>query len=217
MLAGIDIGAVVLQMSILLLSISIHESAHAWSADRLGDPTARLQGRVTLNPIKHLDPVGSLLFPLLGILLGGIVFGWAKPVPVYTHNLKHPRRDHALVAAAGPASNLLLAFGFLVAYKTLALFVNPVGLGTDNPLGWLVNFLFFGVILNVVLAVFNLMPVPPLDGSWIISGLFPPLGRVVDLIRPYGFVILIVLLYQGVFDTVLDPVLGFVYSMIYSV
>ncbi len=215
MLAGVDITAVVTQMSILLISISIHESAHAWSADRLGDPSSRLQGRVTLNPLKHLDPVGSLLFPLLGIVLGGVVFGWAKPVPVFTHNLKHPRRDHALIAAAGPASNVLLGALLVVIYKAMTLVVNPVGAGTDTPVGWFANFLYFGVLLNAVLAVFNLMPIPPLDGSWIISGLFPPLASLVDWIRPYGFVILIVLLYQGVFNSVLSPVLDFVYFLIY--
>ena len=202
MLAGVDITAVVTQMSILLISISIHESAHAWSADRLGDPSSRLQGRVTLNPLKHLDPVGSLLFPLLGIVLGGVVFGWAKPVPVFTHNLKHPRRDHALIAAAGPASNVLLGALLVVIYKAMTLVVKPVGAGTDTPVGWFANFLYFGVLLNAVLAVFNLMPIPPL-------------ASLVDWIRPYGFVILIVLLYQGVFNSVLSPVLDFVYFLIY--
>jgi len=215
MLAGLDIAGIILQMSILLISISIHESAHAWSANLLGDPTSRLQGRVTLNPIKHLDPVGSLLFPLLGIMLGGVVFGWAKPVPVVTRNLRHPRRDHALVAAAGPASNILLAIIFLIAFKVIGIFVNPVGIGSNSPLGWLVDFVYFGVVLNIVLAVFNLFPIPPLDGSWIISGLVPPLASVVDLIRPYGFLLLLVLLYQGIFSRVLNPVLDFIRFLIY--
>ena len=215
MLAGVNIGQVVMQMTILLISISVHESAHAWSADRLGDPSSRLQGRVTLNPLKHLDPIGSLLFPLLGIVLGGVVFGWAKPVPVFTHNLKHPRRDHALIAAAGPASNVLLGTLLVVIYKVMTVFVNPVAAGPDTAVGWFANFLYFGVLLNAVLAVFNLMPIPPLDGSWIISGLFPPAASLIDLIRPYGFVLLIVLLYQGMFNRVLSPVLDFVYYVIY--
>lgn len=191
-----------IQVGILLMALSIHESAHAWSADRLGDQTARRLGRVSLNPLVHIDLFGTVLFPLVTMLAGGIVFGWAKPVPVVTQNLRQPRRDHALVAAAGPASNLVLAAVCLIGLK-LALAATGVTA--------LADFLYFGVILNVVLAVFNLFPIPPLDGSWILQGLLP--GRfsaAFDLIRPYSLILLFALLYTGVFWAVLDPVLAFV-------
>lgn len=203
-IGSVDVVTIVIQVVILLFALSVHESAHAWTADRLGDPTARRLGRVSLNPLVHLDLVGSLLFPLMGLALGGVVFGWAKPVPVNPVFLKNPRADHALVAAAGPASNVLLAIACLLGLKLL-------GDVSAGPIPVLAMAFYYGLILNVILAVFNLMPIPPLDGGWILSGMLPQLfGKFYDLIRPYSFVLLIMLLYTGVFSVILRPVLAFV-------
>jgi Zn-dependent protease len=203
----IDFVLLAVYAVVLLFSLSIHESAHAWAADRLGDPTGRMLGRVTLNPLPHIDPIGTVLFPLVGFLAGGLIFGWAKPVPVNGANLGQPRRDHVFIAAAGPASNIAAAVGFLLLLKLFgsAAFLSPA---VAEPLLLLFR---AGLILNVVLAVFNLLPVPPLDGSWILEGILPePLAALLRSIRPYGFLILLGLLYTGVFGTVLRPVLSVV-------
>jgi Zn-dependent protease len=203
-----DITIVLIQVGILLLSLAFHESAHAWSANLLGDPTARYLGRVSLNPIRHIDLIGTVLFPLMGLLLGGMIFGWAKPVPVNPRNLKNPRKDHALIAAAGPASNLLLAACSLVALKML---VSPSEPGLAGLLSLTV---YFSLLLNVILAVFNLFPIPPLDGGWILSGFLPEAAaRLFEGIRPYGFALLVVFLYSGVFSNVLRPILAFVQQL----
>jgi Zn-dependent protease len=203
----IDLVILAVYAVVLLLSLSIHESAHAWSAEQLGDPTGRMLGRVTLNPLAHIDLIGTVLFPLVGFLAGGLIFGWAKPVPVNGANLRQPRRDHVFIAAAGPASNIALAIGFLLLLKLFgsASFLTPAVM---EPV-----LLFFraGLILNVILAVFNLLPVPPLDGSWILEGLLPePLAGLLRMIRPYGFLLLLGLLYTGLFGIVLRPVLNVV-------
>jgi Zn-dependent protease len=185
--------------AILLFSLSVHEAAHAWTADRLGDPTARLLGRITLNPMAHIDWIGTVLFPLMAIMSGLPLLGWAKPVPVNFHQLRAPRRDFAIIAAAGPASNLVLA----VIGALLVSVVDPDGLG-----GSLVGaVLRQAVSLNVLLAVFNMVPVPPLDGGNVLSGLLPEsLARVVDLMRPWGFLLLYALLLTGALSTYVFPI-----------
>lgn len=209
----IDVLYILIQVVLLFFSLSLHESAHAWVADRCGDPTGRMLGRVTLNPLPHVDPIGTIIFPVLGFLVGGLVFGWAKPVPVNTANLRN-RRDHILVSAAGPASNLLAAAVCLVGIKLvrgpgIMEFLPAVG----EPLGAVFH---FGLFLNVILAVFNLMPIPPLDGGWILEGLLPRwLSPLFEFVRPYGFLLLIMLLYSGVFRTVLGPVVQAVEWMAY--
>ena len=176
---------------VLLFSLSVHESAHGYVAYRMGDDTAMLQGRVDLNPLVHIDPVGTLLIPLLQIFWGGVpLLGWAKPTPVGAHNFRKLARGHVLVAGAGPASNLLLAILF-----TLALFaVRRAGLaeGRHDALFVIVA---VGIQMNVALALFNLIPVPPLDGSWIASwGLPRPIGERYDrLVEPYGQWLLLLL------------------------
>jgi Zn-dependent protease len=184
--AGIQYFAVVIP--VFLLALTIHEFAHAWVANRLGDPTARLQGRLTLNPLAHLDPIGMLAIVL-------IRFGWAKPVPVDARYLKNPRRDMVLIAAAGPASNLLLAAASAFCFRVI-----PWG-GVGLEWAWLVHpmrSMFAEAIwINVVLAVFNLLPVPPLDGSRIVSGLLP-LRQAISYSRlePYGFIIIFLLFFS---------------------
>ena len=210
----VDPARLVINLVVLLFSLSVHESAHAWAANRLGDPTARDLGRITLNPIVHMDLIGTVLFPLLGLLGGGVFFGWAKPVPVNPNNLRRPNRDHALVAAAGPASNVLAAVGFLAASKFLgALF--PAQIAAQHTVLFPLYLLFrVGLMLNVILAVFNLFPIPPLDGSWILSRLFPgQLGSLIERARPYGFLLLIFLIWSGVFWSVIGPILVFVQSL----
>ena len=184
---------------VLILSLSFHEAAHAWSANRLGDPTARLLGRLTLNPLAHIDWIGTVLFPLLAAISNLPLIGWAKPVPVNPVNLQHPRRDFAIVAAAGPASNLLLAFMALV---PLAL------LSTGEVTGsLLLDFLRGFIQLNVFLAVFNLLPVPPLDGGNILAGLVPEsTARILDRLRPFGIFVLYGLILTGLLGEIIRPV-----------
>jgi len=169
---------------VLLFSLSVHESAHGYVAYRMGDDTARLQGRVDLNPLVHIDPVGTVLIPLLQIFWGGVpLLGWAKPTPVGAHNFRRLARGHVLVAGAGPASNLLLAILF-----TLALFVTRRAGLIEGGRDVLFVVLAVGIQMNVALALFNLIPVPPLDGSWIASwGLPRPIADRYDrLVEPFG-------------------------------
>src|SRR5438309_4662642 len=153
-LPAIDIAQIFISLIVLLFSLTVHEMAHAWTADRLGDPTARLLGRVSLNPIVHADPIGTILFPILALVAGVPLIGWAKPVPVNVRRLRHQRRDYVLVAAAGPASNLVLAVA--AALLLSALPVSPVILGEPNVSVPLASLLSRGVQLNLLLAVFNM-------------------------------------------------------------
>jgi Zn-dependent protease len=184
---------------ILLASLSVHEAAHAWTADRLGDPTARLLGRITLNPMAHIDWIGTVLFPLIAMSSGLPIFGWAKPVPVNWHHLRSPRRDFAIVAAAGPISNVLLAVSVAL---VLALVAPDAVYSSRAEL-----LLLYAVRMNILLAVFNLIPVPPLDGGNVLSGFVPEgAARLIDQLRPWGFVILYALLFTGALDRYVFPI-----------
>lgn len=201
----INLTAVLIAFAVLLLSLTVHEMAHAWTADRLGDPTARLLGRVSLNPMVHADLIGTVLFPLIAMVTRAPLIGWAKPVPVSIGRLRHHRRDFAIVAAAGPASNLLMAFGAALLLAVLPL--SSMGQGESNAVRYVVGFLGYTVQLNVMLAVFNLIPIPPLDGGNILGALLPrPAAAVFDQIRPYGFLLLYALiLTDGFYYLVVRP------------
>ena len=198
----------------VLLGITVHETAHGLVARRFGDRTAEMRGRLTLNPLKHIDPVGTILVPGLMLLLpGSFVFGWAKPVPVDWRNFKHPKQDMAWVAAAGPASNLLMAVAWaLLARTALGL---PAGSWFALPL------LFMGVagiFINTILMVLNLLPLQPLDGGRVVTGLLPgPVAYRFARIEPYGFWILIALLLTGVLGFVLWPFVDLFLTMMASV
>ena len=185
----INVAQIIIAFIVLLFSLTVHESAHAWTADRFGDPTARLLGRVSLNPVVHADPIGTVLFPLLAMISGAPLIGWAKPVPVNTRRLSHPRRDYILVAAAGPASNLVMAFGAAIVLSVMP--VSPVVLDETNVTAPLATLFSQMVRLNVLLAVFNMIPIPPLDGGNVLAGLLPPaLAATFDQIRPFGFLLI---------------------------
>jgi Zn-dependent protease len=204
-LPDIDFAQVFIAFIVLLFSLTVHESAHAWTADRLGDPTARLLGRVSLNPIVHADPIGTVLFPLLAIIGGVPLIGWAKPVPVNVRRLRRQRRDYVLVAAAGPVSNLLLAVAAAVVLGVLP--ISPVTLGQPNVSAPVASLLSRAIRINVLLAVFNMIPIPPLDGGNVLGGLLPErLALTFDRIRPYGFILLYALMLSGrLYDIVVPP------------
>jgi Zn-dependent protease len=210
-LPGIDIGQIFIAILVLLFSLTVHEMAHAWVADRLGDPTARHLGRVSLNPIVHMDPIGTLVFPLVGALSGFPVIGWAKPVPVNVAKLRNHRRDYVLVAAAGPASNLVLAALAGVALQTMPVSPQYIGgLDVSAPVAILTMRM---VEINVLLALFNMIPIPPLDGGNVLAGILPrDMARVFEGIRPYGFLLLYALMLTGTLNRLIGPSYFFLLS-----
>lgn len=167
-------------LPILLFSVVVHEVAHGWIAMKLGDPTARLLGRLTFNPIPHIDLVGSILVPLFSLMAAGRVFiAWAKPVPINPANFHHPRRDDVLVSLAGPLSNIVVALVCMFAAMGIGLILNGIGAEEEpgvihTALVFLLKMFYGGVYLNIVLAVFNMIPLPPLDGSHVLAGFLPP-------------------------------------------
>jgi Zn-dependent protease len=220
----------------IIFSIILHEVAHGWVAESLGDRTARLMGRLTLNPLPHIDPIGTIFLPLMLILMKSkFLFGWAKPVPVNFRNLRNPKRDMIFVAVAGPATNLILALFCTVIYTILVklypslklvfhIFISTLKIpswGQESVVSFLATPLVLmagtAVVINILLMLFNLIPLPPLDGGRIMVGLLPP-GKAMALakIEPYGFLILILLIMSGVlnytlwplFDGILDILLG---------
>ena len=207
----INVAQIFIAFIVLLFSLTIHETAHAWAADRLGDPTARLLGRMSLNPIVHADLFGTILLPLIAMVSNAPLIGWAKPVPVNARYLGHPRRDYVLIAAAGPASNLVLALA--ASLVAVALPVSPQTLGEPNVTAPLAALLGQLVRLNVLLAVFNMVPIPPLDGGNVLAGLLPPSAAAVfNQIRPYGFVLLYALVLTGGFEHIVVPPYRFIVS-----
>jgi Zn-dependent protease len=199
-------------LAILILSLSFHEAAHAWSADRLGDPTARSLGRLTLNPLAHIDWIGSVLFPLISMTTPLPLIGWAKPVPVNLRNLRSPRRDFAIVAFAGPVSNLILATGLIAIF----FLIYPGGIPPYEVGRWQDVFIR-AIITNVMLAVFNMIPIPPLDGGNIAIGLLPP-GVAGGLIRlqPFGILLLYGLMLSGALAAIISPVIVFLQWLLFA-
>jgi Zn-dependent protease len=203
-----------LLLPVLLFSIVIHEVAHAWVARREGDPTAERLGRITLNPLSHLDPVGSFVVPLaLYLLPGGVIFGWAKPVPVNPANYREPVAGDIRVSLAGIVSNLLLALVFTILLAILfrvGASQDPVG--TSATLDGLGRMLRFGILLNLVLAIFNLIPIPPLDGSHVLAHMLPASAR--ERYREFGrygilLIMAVIFVVPSAFEVVFRPVLYF--------
>jgi Zn-dependent protease len=198
-----DLQIILIEFVVLLVSLTVHEAAHAWSADILGDSTARNLGRVSLNPVVHIDPIGTLLFPLVALMTNLPVLGWAKPVPVNPANLHgHWKRKYMMIAAAGPASNLALAV-------VSAIGIHLIGFqgGSTRAVSDIFQFLYALLGINVLLAVFNMIPVPPLDGGNVLSGLLR--GQASEWyarLRPYGMLILYALLLSGWLWRFIDPV-----------
>jgi len=189
----------------VLFAITVHEAAHGWAAGNLGDRTAQMLGRVTLNPLKHIDPIGTVLVPLATYFLTGFLFGWAKPVPVDVRNLRNPRRDMALVALAGPGANLVMAVIWGLAIQ-LALTLWNISPWLAQPLAYMGA---AGVLINVLLMVLNLFPLLPLDGGRVLNALLPrhlaiPFSR----LEPYGLILLVILLATGALGSLLGPLVN---------
>ncbi len=195
----------------VLFAITLHEVAHGWVARQFGDRTAEMLGRLTLNPLKHIDPIGTVLVPMLAFMTAGFLFGWAKPVPVAMRNLRNPRRDMMLVAAAGPTANILMALFWAFLLKLV-----PVSGLEGTTAAFFQSMGQIGVLINVVLAVFNMLPIPPLDGGRVLSGLLPPrMSSKLDAIEPYGLIV--VLLFIFLAWRFLYPIIVAVANLIYGV
>ena len=197
----IDIQTLLIYAIPVIFAITVHETAHGWIASLLGDHSAKMMGRLTLNPIKHIDLVGTIIVPAFLYFTSGFIFGWAKPVPVNFNALRSPRRDMLWVAVAGPASNFIMAL----------LWLGVVFIAIDTGSQFLADMAQVGIQINLLLAVLNLLPIPPLDGGRVMSSLLPPkLSYQYDQLEPYGLFILLGLLFLGIFQTLILPIVKFI-------
>ncbi len=195
----------------ILFALSLHEFAHGWTASKLGDPTAKLLGRVTINPFKHIDPIGTVILPILLLALGGFIFGWAKPIPITWQNLRRPKRDIAIVALAGPVANLLMAIIWIGIAKLGSLMIPQI-----SNIGYLLFFMGqTGLIINVIIMVLNLLPLPSLDGSRVLMGILPTkVSAFYSHLEPYGLFIFLALLLlpphpPGLLGYLISPLIKF--------
>jgi len=222
-----SIVTIIISLFVLLFAITVHEAAHGWAANKMGDPTAYSMGRITLNPLAHIDPIGTVLFPLILVIMGAPVFGWAKPVPVNPLNLRNPRRDNLWISAAGPASNLTVATLAMIGILLLKLirpevryFLRSFLLGGGFPRGFyplegLALILFFAALINCYLAVFNLIPIPPLDGSGVLMGLISEEAAAkYDRLRPFGFIIILGLIWLGLLHVLIRPIEFIIFNLV---
>lgn len=188
----------------VLFGIIVHEVSHGWVANYLGDPTARVAGRLSLNPVRHIDPIGTVILPAILLTFSNFVFGWAKPVPVTWSNLNHPRRDMAIVAFAGPFANVIMLLFWLVLAK-LIITING-GIPVTDSL--MLNMCRAGILINIILFVLNMLPVLPLDGGRVVSAILPPgMARSYAKLEPYGLIILLLLLVSGILWNLIGPVI----------
>ena len=223
------ISTIIILVFTLLFAITVHEASHGWAAYKLGDPTAYSLGRVTLNPIAHIDPIGTVIFPFIMLIMGLVPIGWAKPVPVNPLNLRNPRRDNLWISLAGPASNLAVAIAALISIVILKLISPDVvyflraslsQMGGLNrgffPLGVLALILYYLAYVNCLLAVFNLIPLPPLDGSGILMGfLSEETSQKYERIRPFGFIIILALVYLGFLRILMYPIALVIHTIVF--
>ncbi len=197
----------------VLFAITVHEVAHGWIASKLGDQTAKIMGRLTLNPVKHIDPIGTVVVPVMMLIVSPFILGWAKPVPVDWRNLKRPKQDMAWVAIAGPGANLLM----MIFWAVLAKLIIVSGLGNYHYSIPVITMAMVGIGINIVLMVLNLIPIPPLDGSRVLSALLPPKAAYqYNRLEPYGLIIVLLLLFSGVLGKFFFSVVDFFNSAVKS-
>jgi Zn-dependent protease len=197
----------------ILIAITFHEVSHGFIANKLGDPTARQMGRLTLNPIAHVDLVGTVILPAILIITGSPVFGWAKPVPINPANFRDPKRDMAISAAAGPITNVILA---VLSLLILKFFIIPAAVFLPNSLVIPLTMMFRqSILINVILAAFNLLPIPPLDGGRVLTGLLPHRQAIAySKVEPYGFFIVIFLLMTGIAGIFISPLINLILALL---
>lgn len=194
----------------VVFAITVHEVAHGWVAKYFGDRTAESQGRLSLNPIRHIDPVGTVLVPAIMLWLGGFLFGWAKPVPVNPRYMRSPRNNMVWVSAAGPAANLAMA----IIWSFLMMLTQLTGMGIPGE--WLAQMAGYGITFNVVLAVFNMLPIPPLDGGQVLTNLLPrgPFSSFLERIAPFGLFIVLALMFSRVLGPLVSGPINFLVSLL---
>jgi len=198
----------------VLFAIVLHEIAHGWAAYKLGDKTAYMLGRLSLNPIKHIDPIGTILIPIVLYMSVGFIAGYAKPVPIDWRNFSNPKRDTAIVAIAGPAANLLMA----IAWAILAFIVSSFFMGAELATQFLLNMAIVGIFVNILLMIINLIPIPPTDGGRIAVSLLPnKFSYFVSKIEPYGLYILLILMLTGILGKLISPIINAILYITYSI